>query len=776
MKYPILLLLSLFGAAATPLAPRSPHALSAKAATGPIGSEPSGPAALQALVARRLPPTLQGRFTFVTANVSEYGNDAYTAVAKGGKITITSATTPGLSRGLLAYLRSLGGDMFWSGHTFTDDLAACIKDAKVTGGAWAQIRHLFNMVTYSYSMAFYDWDKLEYLLDWAALHGYNLPLAPGGQEYIVAEMLGDFGLSEEVILNFTTGPAFHSWSRRSNIRASWAATTTLDWLDKQWALQTCIVSPMVALGMTPILPGFTGMVPAELHAIIGGPPFQQTPRWNNFPDEYSRNSRIDPTSSTWAVVQKAFLAKQRELYGGWTSGYYNTDLFTEMAPVSTNPGYLRNLSNNVMESLNASEPSAVWVMNGWFMANDSAHWTPKAVKAFLSPISPNATVILDLASESLPQYIRVSNFFGHRWIWNTLINYGQNNGMYGRLQMWCNAIIGAKNNGDNMVGQGLTMEGINNNENVFELATDQAWSSAPIDLPAWTRDWVLRRYALGAAQDSAEAATQAAWLLLDNSVYADCGGTDDPVQCTTHSIFDVVPNVTGITNVTGHYLATKITYNTLDVVAALDHLLAAADARASLAKQPAFRYDLVDVARQALFDAGINLYLRLMAAWRAGDEPSITGNGTQIVDLLHDIDRVLATDRNFQLSTWVNDARAFGADVPAQDSLEFQARNQITVWGPVPAPTGWELDQYAAKQWAGVVGDVFGSTWDMFYKHCRKSGRSYGAWTDKMLAFEGNWNGLHLNATGPVPETGDAVGTVKAARAKWDAILTERVY
>jgi alpha-N-acetylglucosaminidase len=38
------------------------------------------------------------------------------------------------------------------------------------------------VVTYSYTMAWYDWAKWEYLLDWASLHGVNMPLAIGGQE------------------------------------------------------------------------------------------------------------------------------------------------------------------------------------------------------------------------------------------------------------------------------------------------------------------------------------------------------------------------------------------------------------------------------------------------------------------------------------------------------------------------------------------------------------------------------------------------------------------
>lgn len=101
----------------------------------------------------------------------------------GNKILITSTTTSGLSRGLLTYLQSIGGDIFWSGDTFTDQMLKGVNGGvDMAGHSWASVRYVLNVVTFSYTTAFYDWSKWEYLLDWCALHGYNFPLAPGGQE------------------------------------------------------------------------------------------------------------------------------------------------------------------------------------------------------------------------------------------------------------------------------------------------------------------------------------------------------------------------------------------------------------------------------------------------------------------------------------------------------------------------------------------------------------------------------------------------------------------
>lgn len=75
---------------------------------------------------------------------------------------------------------------------------------------------------------------------------------------ILAEMYRDFGLPNDDVLKYITGPAFHGWSRQQNIRGSWGMTTTQNWLDKQWDLQKKSINRMVALGITPILPGFMG--------------------------------------------------------------------------------------------------------------------------------------------------------------------------------------------------------------------------------------------------------------------------------------------------------------------------------------------------------------------------------------------------------------------------------------------------------------------------------------------------------------------------------------
>jgi len=69
-------------------------------------------------------------------------------------------------------------------------------------------------------------------------------------------------------------------------------------------------------------------------------------------------------------------------------------------------------------------------------------------------------LILDLFSESQPQWQRTNNYYGKPWIWCQLHDYGGNMGLYGQVEnVTVNPIQALANASSTMVGMGLTMEG-----------------------------------------------------------------------------------------------------------------------------------------------------------------------------------------------------------------------------------------------------------------------------------------------------------------------------
>ena len=53
-----------------------------------------------------------------------------------------------------------------------------------------------------------------------------------------------------------------------------------------------------------------------------------------------------------------------------------------------------------------------------------------------------------------------------------------------------------------------------------------------------------------------------------------------------------------------------------------------------------------------------------------------------MVELLSDMETLLASDPHFLLGTWLSDAISYASDMKETFLMQNNARNQITIWGP----------------------------------------------------------------------------------------------
>ena len=79
------------------------------------------------------------------------------------------------------------------------------------------------------------------------------------------------------------------------------------------------------------------------------------------------------------------------------------------------------------------------------------------------------------------------------------------------------------------------------------------------------------------------------------------------------------------------------------------------------------------------------------------------------MELFDDLEAILASSKDFLLGTWLEMAKDLGDDNAESKLYEYNARNQITLWGP-----RGEIRDYANKQWSGVVSDYFKPRWAVF--------------------------------------------------------------
>ncbi|PCH34408.1 glycoside hydrolase family 89 protein [Wolfiporia cocos MD-104 SS10] len=662
---------------------------------------------IYSLVQRQIPQH-QNSFTF--ALIEGDGDSFVISDTHGdsGGITIECTTVSACARGLYTYVTRYGGvDIWWTGSRL-NQLASPLPSVgePVNGSAIVEYRYHFNTVTFDYTAAFWAFDQWSSELDWLALRGVNLPLAWVGYEYILIEVFRDAGLTDAEIASFLSGSAFQAWNRFGNIQGSWGGDLPTQWVNDQFALNQQIVARMVELGMTPVLPAFTGFVPRAMARVYPNASIVNGSQWGGFPADLTDVSFLEPFDDLFATLQMSFISKQQAAYGNATH-IYTLDQYNENSPYSGDTAYLYNISLYTFDSMRAADPEAVWMMQGWLFFADESFWTADRIAAYLGGVENNDDmIVLDLYSEAAPQWQRTNSYYGKQWIWCELHDYGGNMGFEGNLPVLSTDPLEALySSGSSMKGMGLTMEGQEGNEIVYDFLLDQAWSPTSLDITSYVEAWVARRYPIS----NLPSAAQTAWGILSTTVYSN---SNSDTQATIKSIFELAPSTSGLVNLTGHH-PTEIPYNTnTTIVPALTNLTLAATQNPTLLTVPEFAYDLVDVVRQLLANRFIDAYEALITEYDSSSATaaSVTSAGQPLLDILTILDTLLWTNENFLLSTWIADARALaGSNATYADYLEYNARNQITLWGP-----DGEINDYASKQWAGLVGTYYLDRWQTF--------------------------------------------------------------
>lgn len=563
-------------------------------------------------------------------------------------------------------------------------------------------------MTFSYTAAFWDWEDWELQLDWLALRGVNLPLAWVGQEKILIDVFHEIGLTGAEIATFLTGPAFQAWNRLGNIQGTWGGDMPRSWIDQQFELQKKIVARMVELGMTPVLPAFTGFVPENITRVLPNASVVRGSQWANFPIQITNDSFLEPFDDHFAQLQTSFISKQKDAYGNVTS-IYALDQYNENNPYSGDPDYLRNITRTTWQSLKTADPNAIWMMQGWLFYASSAFWTDERIEAFLGGVEvDNDMLILDLFSESIPQWRRTKSYYGKQWLWCQVHDFGGNMGFYGQIMNITQNASEARIESPSLVGYGSTMEGQEGNELVYDLLLDQAWSPTPIDTRDYIRKWVASRYTV---PRSIPDNLYQVWDLLRTTVYNNTNATTTAV---VKSIFELRPDITGLANVTG-FMSTALTYDPAVMVQAWNLIYNASKSEPDLWTDPAYQHDLVDITRQVMANAFITIYTNLINTYHnpGSSQDSILQQGNTITQSLTDLDSVLLTQKSFRLSTWIHAARSWGQGNKTNTAfLEYEARNQVTLWGP-----DGEITDYASKQWAGLISSYYVPRWRLFVKY-----------------------------------------------------------
>jgi len=682
------------------------------ALSGAASAGPDVPAA-EALL-RRVIPERAGEFA-VEGVPAEEGLDVFEIEGADGRVTLRGSSGVAVGMALREYLaRWCNASLSLWGSQL--DLPRPLPEVspKVRVVVPFRDRYAFNYCCFSYSMAWWDWPEWERAIDWLALQGINMPLAVTGQEAIWQAVYRNMGLSDDELDAFFVGPAYLPFGWMGCIDG-WGGPLSDHWIDRHRELQRRIVARERELGMRPALQGFTGHVPRALMQHFPEATFQQLPSWCNFPPTVF----VDPRDPLFQRIGKAFIDEQTRQFG--TDHLYAADTFIEMPPPSNEPAFLDAMGKAVHGAMTAADPEAVWVMQGWIFFNAAHFWQPPQTAALLGSVPHGRMLVLDLFCESNPVWDKTEAFHGHDWCWSIVQSFGDQTSLHGGLAQIAQGLVGAVNDRrhGNLRGTGFLMEGFGHSPAVYDLMADLMVRPVELSLPDWIRAYARRRYgqSVPAAED--------AWKVLLDTVY------NAPRQ--SRSLVCSRPVLA----------PAKSRENSPDssvrreIDAAWRMLL---DAREALRGKDAYEYDVVNVARQAIASRAHEPYHRLAAAYAAGNAAGVAEAGAELLGLVSDLDTLVATRREFLLGTWTASARRWANNAEEAARYEWNARNQITLWGP---PDG-VLADYAAKQWAGLLRDFYRGRWELFVQRVQESLAGdtpwdHEAWNAEIRAWEDAW-------------------------------------
>lgn len=620
-------------------------------------------------------------------------SDFFELDQKGDKVVIRGNNYINIATGLNWYLKYYAGiHLSWNGMTAELPESLPKVSTPVRKETNLSLRYDFNYCTYSYTMAFWDWERWEKEIDWMALHGINLPLAVVGQECVWKNMLEKLGYTKEEINKFIAGPAFLAWWAMNNLEG-WGGPNPDSWYTQQEALQKKILKRMREYGIEPVFPGYSGMVPHDANKKLGLN-VTEPALWNGF----TRPAFLLPTDSRFNEIASLYYKELEKLFG--KANYYSMDPFHELEDAGSVD--FDAAGKAVLKAMKNVNPKATWVIQGW-----TENPRPEMIKN----LNNGDILILDLFSECRPMWgipsiwKREKGYEQHDWLFCMIENFGGNVGLHGRMDQLLNNFYLTKNNplAAHLKGIGLTMEGSENNPVMFELMCELPWRPEKFTKEEWLKDYLFARYGV---RD--EKITQA-WSILADGIYNCPFGNNQ--QGPHESIFCGRPGLNNFQ--ASSWSKMQNYYDPTSTEAAARLMLEVAD---KYKGNNNFEYDLVDIVRQSLSDRGRIVYNQTIADFKSFDKKSFATHSQEFLNILLAQDRLLGTRSEFRVGRWIEQARNLGTTPEEKDLYEWNARVQITTWGNRVCANDGGLRDYAHKEWNGLLKDFYYKRWAAYWQ------------------------------------------------------------
>ena len=709
------------------------------------------PAAVVALVGRIGGAGTADRFKFVLDPSVNSKQEAFALGSEDGKILVKGTTISAITTGLGWYLNHIAHiNIAWNSLNektvavknenapYADLSNLPLPTVEETHASDAKYRYYLNTCAFGYSMTSWTWTRWQQEIDWMALHGINMPLQLVGMEEVWRKFLTmedengnrKYGYDDESAKAFVAGPAFIAWWAMNNLEGwggtgsgtksggTWAGAGGVQddaWYVRQTELAGKIVEAQRALGMQPVLPGWSGMVPTNFASKSG-----YTTRGNggNWAGDFVRPLLLSVSNAKYAEIAADYYACLKEVMG--ESQYYSMDPFHEGGGAGTMEDY-----EALYAAMEAAKPGSQWVIQQW-------QWSATQ-KYSLTAVPAGRLVVLDLFSDGSPAFDNYNGYAPQDAVFCAIPNFGGRSGLMGRLQNLTNNYFKFKGKYASIKGIGTAPEAIEQTPVTYDLIFQLPWmNGVKPDVAKWVDNYAVARY----GQDNA--VVKEAWSLLrQGPLNYGADGIQGPVEDVWAARPNLDANKASSWGKTlkdaGHIYTPARRQMLIDAVYKLLSQQEALGMASGSVYESNYNYDLVEFGGGVMADYAYDLLLGIKEARNAGNTALYESRRDAFLQLILDVDAFKGTNLNFRLGKWTQEARdaageVEGATTATPDWYEYNnARTIVSTW----SSPNTNLNDYSYRSWQGLMKDLYYPRWrNYFDNNCTAA--EYGF-------FEWNW-------------------------------------
>jgi alpha-N-acetylglucosaminidase len=619
------------------------------------------------------------------------GHERFRISSANGRIKVEGSTPSSLLYGVNWYLKYIAHvEISTNGARLGSLRPWPLPAGAIEGETPYAYRYALNENIDGYAAPYWSWVRWEHEIDILALSGINAMIVERGMETVLYKTFRDAGYSDAKIRGWITQPAHQNWQLMGNL-CCFVGPISARLMERRAASARQIIARLRELGITPVLPGFYGIVPADFQSKFPHTHVIAQGEWAGF----VRPGWLDPRDPMFAKLAAAFYRHQHELFGD--SRVYDMEVFQEGGDSGDIP--VPEAARAVQNALAAAHPDARWMMLAW-------QGNPR--QDLLSGVDRGHLLIIDIDHDRVPRDDRMKDFHGAPFLFGGIWEFGGRTTLGANVQSITERLQRLGSANGNMNGTAVFTEGLDTNPFAFELFTEMAWRRAPLDIADWTAAYVRRRYG------TADPHALAAWKMLLNTAYGirvnevEFNSERDAAQ---ESLFDAQPSLT--VNRASHWSPEAMRYDAQEFKRALPEMLRVAP---ELRGSETYRYDLVDIARQTLANESRLLLPEIKAAADAKERSqfrTLTQRWLHLMDLQ---DELLASNRFFLVGTWLKFVAPWASTPEEAARLNYDARSILTTWGDRKASEGADLHDYGNKDWAGLTRDYYRVRWQTFFE------------------------------------------------------------